>query len=99
MVINHGEVIFDERVSTLKRDYIRTKTVSLKLGEPWQGFDGDGVQVLKHKGYGVKLEVDTGVAPIEEVVGRLLAQYAIVDINVDNPSMEKIIARIYEAEA
>ena len=99
MVINHGEVIFDERVSTLKRDYIRTKTVSLKLGEPWQGFDGVGVQVLKHKGYGVKLEVDTGIAPIEEVVGRLLARYAIVDINVDNPPMEKIIARIYEAEA
>jgi len=96
MVINHGEVIYDGRVSTLKRDYIRTKTVSLKLGEVWQGFDGPGVQVLKHKGYGVKLEVDTAVVPIEEVVGRLLARYAVVDINVDNPPMEAIIARIYE---
>lgn len=97
MVINHGEVIYDGRVSTLKRDYIHTKTVSLKLGEPWQGFDGAGVQVLKHKGYGVKLEVNTGIVPIEEVVVRLLAQYTIVDINVDNPPMEEIIARIYEA--
>ncbi|MBU0704313.1 MAG: ATP-binding cassette domain-containing protein [Chloroflexi bacterium] len=96
MVINHGEVIYDGKVSTLRRDYIRTKTVSLKLGEPWQGFNSPGVQVLKHKGYGVKLEVDTGVVPIEEVVGRLLARYAVVDINVDNPPMEKIIARIYE---
>jgi ABC-2 type transport system ATP-binding protein len=95
MVINHGEVIYDGRVSTLKRDYIRTKTVSLKLGEPWQGFGGPGVQVLKHKGYGIKLQVDTEVVPIEEVVGRLLTQYAIVDINVDNPPMEEIIARIY----
>ncbi|MEA3340725.1 MAG: ATP-binding cassette domain-containing protein [Chloroflexota bacterium] len=95
MVINHGEVIYDGKVSTLRRDYIHTKTVSLKLGEPWQGFDSAGVQVLKHKGYGVKLEVDTGVVPIKEVVGRLLAQYAIADINVDNPPMEKIIARIY----
>ena len=95
MVINHGEVIYDGRVSTLKRDYIRTKTVSLKLGEPWHGFDSPGVQVLKHKGYGLKLEVDTEVVPIEEVVGRLLAQYAIADINVDNPPMEEIIARIY----
>ena len=98
MVINHGEVIYDGKVSTLKRDYIHTKTVSLKLGEPWQGFDDPGVQVLKHKGYGVKLEVDTGVVPIKEVVGRLLARYAVVDINVDNPPMEEIIARIYEAE-
>lgn len=95
MVINHGEVIYDGRVSTLKRDYIHTKTVSLKLGEPWQGFDGPGVQVLKHKGYGVKLEVDTNIAPIEQVVGQLLARYTIADINVDNPPMEEIIARIY----
>jgi ABC-2 type transport system ATP-binding protein len=97
MVINHGEVIYDGRVSTLKRDYIRTKTVSMKLGEPWQGFDGLGVQVLKQKGYGVKLEVDTKLVPIEEVIGQLLRRYAIVDINVDNPPMEEIIARIYEA--
>jgi ABC-2 type transport system ATP-binding protein len=101
MVINHGEVIYDGRVSTLRRDYIRTKTVSLKLGEPWQGADRSGrsdvpgVRVLKHKGYGVKLEVDTGVVPIEEVVGQLLGQYAIADITVDNPPMEEIIARIY----
>jgi len=96
MVINHGEVIYDGRVSTLKRDYIHTKTVSLKLGESWQGFDEPGVEVLKQKGYGVKLEVDTTVASIEEVVGRLLARYTIADINVDNPPMEEIIARIYE---
>lgn len=97
MVINHGEVIYDGRVSTLKRDYIHTKTISMKLGESWQGFDGSGVRVLKQKGYGVKLEVDTRLAPIEEVVGQLLGRYAIVDINVDNPPMEEIIARIYEA--
>jgi ABC-2 type transport system ATP-binding protein len=98
MVINHGEAIYDGRVSTLKRDYIRTKTVSMKLGEPWQGFDGLGVRVLKQKGYGVKLEVDTKLVPIEEVIGQLLGQYAIVDINVDNPPMEEIIARIYERD-
>ena len=95
MVINHGEVIYDGRVDTLKRDYMHSKTISLKLGEPWQGFDRPGVDVLKHKGYGVKLQVDTAVAPIEETVAQLLARYAIADINVDNPPMEEIIARIY----
>ncbi|MDY7077537.1 MAG: ATP-binding cassette domain-containing protein [Chloroflexota bacterium] len=95
MVINHGEVIYDGKVSTLKRDYIHTKTVSLKLSEPWQGFDSPGVQVLKHKGYGVKLQVNTKFVPIERVAGQLLARYAIADINVDNPPMEEIIARIY----
>jgi ABC-2 type transport system ATP-binding protein len=96
MVINHGEVIYDGRVSTLRRDYIHSKTVSLKLAEPWQGFDAPGVRLLKHKGYGVKLHVDTTCAPIEQVVGQLLSRYAIADINVDNPPMEEIIARIYD---
>ncbi|MCL7453640.1 MAG: ATP-binding cassette domain-containing protein [Anaerolineae bacterium] len=98
MVINHGEVIFDGRVSTLKRDYIHAKTISLKLGEPWQGMEVPGVQVLKHKGYGVKLQVDTRTTPIDQVVGQLLARYSIADINVDNPPMEEIIARIYERD-
>jgi ABC-2 type transport system ATP-binding protein len=104
MVINHGEVIFDDRVSTLKRDYIHSKTISLKLAEPWQGLEcaghdgGPAVQVLKHKGYGVKLQVDTTAIPIEEVIHQLLSCYAIADINVDNPPMEEIIGRIYERE-
>ncbi len=96
MVINHGQVIFDGRVSTLKRDYLHVKTISLKLGEAWQGFELPGVELLKQKGYGVKLRVDTRTAPIEAVIGQLLACYSIADINVDNPPMEEIIARIYE---
>ena len=99
MVINHGEVIYDGKVNDLKHNYLRTKTISLKLGQPWQGFDAPGVTVLKQKEYGVKLQVDTTVTPIEAVMAQLLARYAIVDINVDNPPMEEIIARIYEAPA
>jgi ABC-2 type transport system ATP-binding protein len=104
MVINHGEIIYDGGVNDLKHNYLRTKTISLKLGEPWEGLsreghhDAPGVRVLKHKGYGVKLAVDTDVTPIEQVIAHLLARYAIVDINVDNPPMEAIIARIYEAD-
>jgi ABC-2 type transport system ATP-binding protein len=97
MVINHGEVIYDGRVSTLRRDYIHAKTISLKLSQAWAGLDVPGVEVLKHKGYGVKLKVNTNVIPIEDVVSQLLSQYAVADINVDNPPMEEIIARIYEA--
>ena len=99
MVINHGEVIYDGRVSTLKRDYIRSKTISLKLGQPWEGCDACGVRVLKHKGYGVKLEVDTTATPIDEVVGQILRRYTVADITVDNPPMEEIIAKIYKAGA
>ena len=96
MVINHGDLIYDGAVNDLKHSYLRTKTVSLKLGEPWQGFEAPGVTVLKHKGYGVKLRVDTEVTRIARVVNQLLTRYTIVDINVDNPPMEEVIAQIYQ---
>jgi ABC-2 type transport system ATP-binding protein len=96
MVINYGELIYDGAVNDLKHTYLRTKTVSLKLGEAWDDFEAPGVTVLKHKGYGVKLSVDTEVIPIAKVVNQLLARYTIADINVDNPPMEEVIARIYQ---
>jgi ABC-2 type transport system ATP-binding protein len=98
MVINDGEVIYDGQVNDLKHTYLRTKTVSLKLGEAWHGFEASGVRQLKHKGYGVKLEVDTTAVPIDRVVSELLSRYRIRDINVDNPPMEHVIARIYEGQ-
>jgi ABC-2 type transport system ATP-binding protein len=97
MVINYGEVIYDGKVSTLKRNHIRSKTISLKLGEPFAGLEMAGVTVLKVAGTGVKLEVDTTVAQIDQVVAQLMAQYPILDMTVEDPPMEKVIADIYES--
>ncbi len=96
VVINHGEIIFDGRVSSLKREYIRTKTISVKLRDPWEGFIMNGVNLMKQKGYGVKLEVDTRIAPIDKVIDHLMAQYSLADISVGDPPMEQVIAAIYE---
>jgi ABC-2 type transport system ATP-binding protein len=95
MVINHGQVIYDGKVSTLKRNHIRSKTISLKLGKPFAGFDAPGVTVLKVAQTGVKLEVDTTTAKVDQVVGQLMARYPILDMTVEDPPMERVIAHIY----
>jgi ABC-2 type transport system ATP-binding protein len=97
MVIHHGIVIYDGKVSTLKRNHIRSKTVSLKLGEPFAGLDAPGVTVVKAANTGIKLEVDTRVAQIDEVVGQLMARYSIADMTVEDPPMEQVIAHIYQS--
>jgi ABC-2 type transport system ATP-binding protein len=95
MVINHGDVIYDGKVSTLKRNHINSKTISLKLGEPFDGFEMNGVSVLKAARTGVKLEVDVTAANIDQVVATLMARYSIQDMTVEDPPMEKVIAHIY----
>ena len=54
-----------------------------------------GVTVLKAARTGVKLEVDTTVADIHQVVAQLMARYPILDLTVEDPPMEQVIAHIY----
>jgi ABC-2 type transport system ATP-binding protein len=96
VVINHGAIVFEGRVSTLKRRYLKRKIIDLRLREEigplpvWEG-----VQVVKAQGYGVKLEVDTLQQPIDEIIARLVATLPIADITIEDPPMEEIIAAIY----
>jgi ABC-type uncharacterized transport system ATPase subunit len=52
--------------------------------------------VLKVGTYGVKLQFDARDTPVDSVIQRLMAEHAVVDINVADPPLEEIIARIYQ---
>ncbi len=100
VVINQGTVMFDDRVSTLRRRYLRRKVIDLRLR------DADmqvpllaGVEVVKAKGYGLKLEVDTDVQPIERAVAALMAVLPVADITIEDAPLEEIIAAMYRDQA
>ncbi|MGE5572372.1 MAG: ABC transporter ATP-binding protein [Bacteroidota bacterium] len=101
IVINHGEPILDESTSSLKRSYLKSKVVDLKLASPVGDEDLPlpGVRVLKAKGYGLKLEVDTREQRIEGVVSFILQRFNVVDMNISDPPLEDIIAAIYREVA
>lgn len=98
VVVNHGSIMFDDRVSALRRRYLRRKVIDLHLREA-VGAGAlpalPGVEVTKAAGFGVKLQVDTEVQPIEHVVAKLMAALSIADLTVEDPPMEEIIAQLY----
>ncbi|MDF2924978.1 MAG: transporter [Paenibacillaceae bacterium] len=96
IVINHGEIILDQKVSRMKRDYLTYKTIELRLREEAADFDLPGVQIVKRKGTGLKLTVDTAVIGIEEVLSHIINHCKVEDVTVEDPPMEQIITRIYE---
>ncbi|WP_374712473.1 ABC transporter ATP-binding protein [Symbiobacterium terraclitae] len=99
VIINHGQVIHDGTVNALKRDYMKEREIDLRLGAPFAGeLNLPGVRVLKAKGYGLKLAVDTSVAPIEATLGALLRECEVKDIAIAMPPMEQIIAAIYQGK-
>lgn len=95
MVINHGQVVTDETVKNLKRDYLGNKVISIKYANEVTIEDED-IKVIKKKGYGVKVEVDTSKIPTHDVVSRLMQYDTVLDITIEDPPMEEIIAAIYQ---
>jgi ABC-2 type transport system ATP-binding protein len=57
--------------------------------------DTAGIQILKAKGHGLKLEVDTSYCPLEPVIAAIMQRCHILDMTIADPPMEEIISSIY----
>jgi ABC-2 type transport system ATP-binding protein len=95
VVINHGRLMFDDRVSALRRRYLRRKVISLRLSEEGAGLPAmPGVKILAARGLGMKLEVDTDKQPMAQIMAAL-GELPVEDITIEDPPMEEIIAAMY----
>lgn len=97
IVINHGSVIYDDEVATMRHALLGTKVVEVSLGAPRAPLDLAGVTVLEHSDTTMRLVVDTGNTTIRQVLDALLDGPSVTDISVVDPPLEEVIARVYEA--
>jgi ABC-2 type transport system ATP-binding protein len=99
IIVNHGQIVYQDRVSSLKRAYLTSKLVEVRYaGEVPPGFQVHGVEILKVGRYGVKLRFDTHQTPVEAVLSRLAEAGSLVDITISDPSLEEVIRTIYQEE-
>ncbi len=99
VVINHGRVVLDDKVSAVRRQYFGSKVVSVKFHQPHAELQMAGVTVLKSTDYSFKLEVDTNLLPVERAINAVLNAGAVADITIEDPPLEEIIAHIYSQAA
>ena len=95
IVINHGRVVLDDKVSTLRRQYLGSKILSVKFHALPAPIDLPGVRTLKSNEYALKLEIDTRITPIEQVMTEVLRAGPVADIAIEDPPLEEVIAHIY----
>jgi ABC-2 type transport system ATP-binding protein len=98
VVINHGEVIYDDQVVAMRRRLLATKIVDVGLTGPIDLPAFDGVRVLEQTDQAMKLVVETGRTDIRTVLDGLLGP-DVADISVVDPPLEQVIAEIYELPA
>ncbi len=97
IVINHGRIIFDDKVSNLKRRYLTHKLVEVRYAaEVPRDFRVEGAETLKVGKYGVKLNVDVRTSRVDAVMARLAEAGELVDMTIADPSLEEVIRAIYQ---
>jgi ABC-2 type transport system ATP-binding protein len=97
IIVNHGQIVYEDKVSSLKRKFLTTKMVEVRYAqEISKGFSIDGVEILKVGHYGVKLKFDSTRTAVDSVLSRISEAGDIVDITISDPPLEEVIAKIYE---
>ncbi len=102
IIINHGKIVYQDKVSTLKRSFLTSKLVEVRYSHQVdENFKIAGAEVLKiaRERYGVKLRFDTLQTPAEAVLARLTAVGQVMDITISDPPLEEVIAAIYQETA
>lgn len=98
IVINHGQIVYQDKVSALKRSFLTSKLVEVRYAEQVPvDFHIPGTETLKvaKERYGVKLRFDTHCTAVEAVIAQLSAAGTLVDITISDPPLEDVIRLIY----
>jgi ABC-2 type transport system ATP-binding protein len=99
IIINHGQIVYQDKVSVLKRSYLTSKLVEVRYAQQVStDFHVEGTQTIKvsKDRYAIKLRFDTLQTPVESVMAHLSAAGTLLDITVSDPPLEEVIAAIYE---
>ena len=99
IIINHGQIVYEDKVSNLKRKFLTSKLVEVRYAqEVPANFSVEGAEILKIGHYGVKLRFDTRQTPVEQVLSQLTRSGSVVDITISDPPLEEVISRIYQTQ-
>ncbi|MBM3602698.1 MAG: ATP-binding cassette domain-containing protein [Alphaproteobacteria bacterium] len=101
IVINHGQLVFDDSLAALNQNFLTHKLVRLHFTQPvghdqFEALIPHGVTLVCLEDRLAELNIDLAITNVPQVLGQLLAQLPVHDVNVDNPPLEQIIQTIYQ---
>ncbi len=96
IVINHGEMVFDNSIDALKSHLGTKKTVSISTHGPLPLLDMPGVQVKnKPSEYNVELELDVSVMELNKFIDYINRNSTLSDMSLQELPIEEVIKDLY----
>lgn len=97
IVVNHGRIVLDDSVSSVRKDHINSKLLSVVFHSRPEEKQLRGVKLLSANGLSRTYEVDTRIAPVPDVIAAVLNFAPVADVSIEDPPLEDVIAHIYAA--
>ena len=96
MIIDRGRLLFDGQLETLRERFGGERELVVDLAEDYETVTVDDAQIVARDGLRVTYRFERRVVTASELIGRLSAQYQILDLQVREPEIEDTVRRIYE---
>jgi ABC-2 type transport system ATP-binding protein len=95
MVIDHGRVVYDGTVDDLKSRHGEYRTLVVDLERPAEPLRVDGADVVRVEGPRQWLRFHRDRTTAAELIAAIARTTAVVDLTVEEPLIEDVIARMY----
>jgi ABC-2 type transport system ATP-binding protein len=95
IVIHHGRILFDGALDALVSRFSAHKTISVELGDPSADLSAYGSVVRRDGG---RITVRVAKQDTARVTGRLLADFEVRDLTVEDPPIEEVIDQVFREE-
>jgi len=99
LVINHGRLLLDGGLELLRAGGGHSRLVRLETRGAVVVTRRPGLEVLAQEEGALQLRIDTRQLAIAEVVRELLDAAEVIDLAVMPPSIEEVVASLYQAKA
>ncbi|MHA6797445.1 ATP-binding protein DrrA1-3 family domain-containing protein (plasmid) [Pseudonocardia bannensis] len=97
IVIDHGRVLVDDDLATLRRQFAGNRALVVELTEPappLSGLPGVVDVTVEADGLRQRLEFTTGTTAAE-LIAAVARRVALRDVSVDEPSIEDLVRTLY----
>ena len=96
VLINHGRILYDGPLSTLRQQVTTERRLILHLEDPRAVIEDPDARMVRQDENQVHLSFDPAHVSAMALIGRITARHAVRDLYVDNPPIEEIIATLYQ---
>lgn len=98
IIIDHGKILYDGKLANIVKKYAKNKSISVLFGKPID------LEKLKKLGQVDAFEPTKAIISISrsqtnQIAAKLLANFPVEDLNIEEPNIEDIIRDVFSSKA